>query len=111
MAAVADKLLSTRSALVSACEAQPLINAATQAALPPPTEDATTLGRGQRKRSNASMAELGEHAFKRMVREGKLSAAGAPFGLRKIVLLGSERARMEAIRHSCASHIYDRQMG
>jgi len=95
VAAVADKLLPARSALVSAFEAQPLMSAATQAAQPPPTEDLTTLGRGQRKRSNASMAELGERAFKRIMREGKLSAAGAPSGVRKIVLLGSERVSTE----------------
>jgi len=92
---LSSKLLPARSALISAFEAQPLMNAATQAAQPPPTEDLTTLGRGQRKRSNVSMAELGERAFKRMVREGKPSAAGAPSGLCKDVLLGSERARRE----------------
>ncbi len=62
--------------------------AATQAAQPLPKEDLADLGRGQRKRSNRSMAELGERAFKRLIKEGQASAAEQPAGLRKIVLLG-----------------------
>ncbi len=69
------------------------MEAATQAARPLPEEDLAALGRGQRKRSNRSMAELGERAFKRLLREGQASAADQPTGLRKVVLLGSEGAR------------------
>ena len=80
------------SVLVSALEALPLIEAATQLACPVPKEDVAALGRGQRKRSNKSMAELGERAFKRLLREGQASVAEQPAGLRKVVLLGSEDA-------------------
>ena len=85
------------SVLVSAADAEPLRKAASQAAQPPPEADPATLGRGQRKRSDKCLAELGERAFKRLVREGRASAAGAsePSGLRKIVLLGSKLAKAE----------------
>ena len=83
------------SILVSASEALPLIEAATQAAQPLPKEDLAALGRGQRKRSMRSMAELGERAFKRLLKEGQASAAEQPAGLRNLVLLGSQSARSQ----------------
>ena len=85
------------SVLVSAADAEPLMKAASQAAQPPPEADPATLGRGQRKRSDKCLAELGERAFKRLVREGQASAAGSsePTGLRKVVLLGSKLAKAE----------------
>ena len=85
------------SVLVSAADAEPLMKAASQAAQPPPEDDPAALGRGQRKRSDKCLAELGERAFKRLVREGQASAAGSskPTGLQKVVLLGSKLAKAE----------------
>ena len=85
------------SVLVSAADAEPLMEAASQAAQPPPEADPATLGRGQRKRSDKCLAELGERAFKRLVMEGQAFAAGAPepTGLPHIMLLGSKLAKKE----------------
>ena len=88
-------MCAPRSVLVSATEALPLSKAASQNAQPMPKEDLAALGRGQRKRNNSSMAELGERAFKRLLRDRQPSAAGQPAGQRKIVLLGSEGARKQ----------------
>ena len=87
------------SVLVSALEALPLLEAATQAACPLPKEDLAALGRGQRKRSNRSMAELGERAFKRLLREGQASAADQPAGLRRVVLVGAKSYGQQAGLH------------
>lgn len=82
------------SCLVTAAEARPLMEAASKAAQPPPTDDPVLLGRGRRKRSAQSLAELGERAFKRLLAEGQAPGAGGsePAGLRKVVLLGAKRA-------------------
>ena len=83
--------------LVSAADAEPLMKAASQAAQPPPEADPATLGRGQRKRSGKSLAEQGERAFKRSMRERPTSAAGAPepTGLHQIMPLGPKLAKRE----------------
>jgi hypothetical protein len=56
--------------LLSEEEAQPLLEAATAAAQVPPEPDAQELGRGKRRRpEQGSLAELGERAFKRLLRQ------------------------------------------
>ena len=51
-------------------ESRPLLETARAAAQPPPEPDAQDLGRGKRKRpEQGSLAELGERAFKRLMRQ------------------------------------------
>lgn len=60
------------AALASEEESRPLLEAATAAAQVPPEPDAQDLGRGKRKRpEQGSLAELGERAFMRLMREEK----------------------------------------
>lgn len=76
------------SRLVTEGECQALIDAARKAAEPAPAPDLHDLGRGKRKRHEGTLAELGERAFKRLIRKGELPNSSGPSGLRTVTLLG-----------------------
>lgn len=72
---------------MTAEEAEPLIEKVLDAMKPPKEPAPSEMGRGKRKRPAQSLAELGERAFKRLIRQGGACASEMPSGLRTITFL------------------------
>ena len=76
------------SRLATEEQSQALIEAARRGTEPAPAPDLQDLGRGKRRRNEGTLAEMGERAFKRLIREGELPMSSGPSGLRTVTLLG-----------------------